>query len=514
MGRPAPKEEDIMPTVDHETIKTISPNVAVPRRATDQHGVDTAIREHRKGYLAQLILTGAPLLIADLAATLGACLAAILVTGIFELGNVVASQSLLPYHGFIVFIVFAIYGLYPGSGVSPVVEMRQTFLATTLIFAIYIAGSLAFGVEPGFNVVLGVIWMFSIVTVPLMRSLMRHLCARFKWWGQPVLVFGGHYGGASGYEHLRSNPNFGLRPVGIVDDHGLYPNENVQDVPTYFGAFDKAPEIAREHRIYWAMIAIPERTSNEINTVAQKYVRHFPNLLVTNQQGLPSLWNRSFDFGGVNGVRFESPLSLPIPRLIKRALDVFVAVVGGLFCLPLIAVITLLIRSSSPGPVFYGHERIGYKGRRFKAWKFRTMFVDGDIMLKQHLESNPEAKREWEETQKLKNDPRITSVGRWLRKTSLDELPQLWNILVGQMSLVGPRPIVDAEVERYEDSFELYTDVIPGLTGLWQVSGRNNTTYPERVRLDSYYVRNWSTWMDLYILARTVKVVLLREGAY
>ena len=143
------------------------------------------------------------------------------------------------------------------------------------------------------------------------------------------------------------------------------------------------------------------------------------------------------------------------------------------------------------------------------------MVPNADQRLEQHLEKHPELREEWEKDHKLKNDPRvIPGVGQFLRKCSIDELPQLWNVLCGEMSLVGPRPIVTAEVEKYNDVFPLYLKVIPGITGLWQISGRNNTTYDRRIQLDAYYVRNWSPWLDLYILFRTVKTVLLREGAY
>jgi len=201
-------------------------------------------------------------------------------------------------------------------------------------------------------------------------------------------------------------------------------------------------------------------------------------------------------------------------NLAKRIEDLAIVIAGGLCVLPLIAAIALLIRISSPGPVIYRQERIGRGGRRFRAWKFRTMVADADKRLEWYLARNPNMRKEWEMNHKLRNDPRVTRIGHWLRKTSLDELPQLWNVLLGEMSLVGPRPIVKAEINKYGESFDLYTRVLPGITGLWQISGRNNTTYAERVHLDSYYVRNWSPWLDTYILARTVKVVLRGEGAY
>ena len=181
---------------------------------------------------------------------------------------------------------------------------------------------------------------------------------------------------------------------------------------------------------------------------------------------------------------------------------------------PLYIAIAIAIKQDSSGPIFYRQTRIGRKGRPFKAWKFRTMVPNADQVLKEYLISHPELRANWVQDRKLKYDPRITRLGRWLRRTSLDELPQLWNVLRGEMSLVGPRPIVHDEVKLYEEKFELYTQVLPGLTGLWQVSGRNNITYQERVNLDAYYVRNWSVWLDIYILIRTVWVVLMGVGAY
>jgi lipopolysaccharide/colanic/teichoic acid biosynthesis glycosyltransferase len=150
----------------------------------------------------------------------------------------------------------------------------------------------------------------------------------------------------------------------------------------------------------------------------------------------------------------------------------------------------------------------------FHALKFRTMVANADRLLEEHLSKDPALRAEWELNHKLKNDPRVTLVGRFLRRTSLDELPQIWNVIVGQMSLIGPRPIVAAEIGRYGDHFDVYSRVLPGITGLWQVSGRNDTTYRERVELDCYYVYNWSLWLDLHILSRTVSAVLARKGAY
>jgi lipopolysaccharide/colanic/teichoic acid biosynthesis glycosyltransferase len=174
----------------------------------------------------------------------------------------------------------------------------------------------------------------------------------------------------------------------------------------------------------------------------------------------------------------------------------------------------VLIKLDSAGPVFYRQARIGRQGRKFYVYKFRTMVQNADQILQEYLESSPELKAEWLATHKLKEDPRVTHIGATLRKLSLDELPQLWNIIIGDMSLIGPRPIVDAEVEKYGKCFDLYIQVRPGLTGLWQVSGRNNTTYERRVELDQYYILNRSLKLDLQILWKTVFVVFKQDGAY
>jgi Undecaprenyl-phosphate galactose phosphotransferase WbaP len=218
--------------------------------------------------------------------------------------------------------------------------------------------------------------------------------------------------------------------------------------------------------------------------------------------------------GGVLGLEIRQQLLLPGPRLTKLSLEFALTFIIGLLMLPVIGLIALLIKLDSPGPIFYGQTRIGRGGRYFRAWKFRTMQRNADEILAHYLYTHPEMKSCWERDHKLKHDPRITRVGRILRRTSLDELPQLLNVLKGEMSLVGPRPIVDQEVWRYAEKFELYTKVLPGITGLWQVSGRNDTTYEERVNLDAYYVRNWSVWLDIYIMARTVWVVIVGDGAY
>lgn len=200
--------------------------------------------------------------------------------------------------------------------------------------------------------------------------------------------------------------------------------------------------------------------------------------------------------------------------IVKRALDILIATTGIAVLWPLMLMVALAIRYTDPGPAVFGHERIGFNGRRFKCLKFRSMITNSDAALRELLERDAAAAAEWAQSQKLKNDPRVTKLGRILRETSLDELPQLWNVLRGDMSIVGPRPIVSAEVGRYGNHFPAYAATRPGITGLWQVTGRSDCSYEERVQMDVAYVQNWSILRDVWIIAKTVVVVFARKGSY
>jgi exopolysaccharide production protein ExoY len=198
----------------------------------------------------------------------------------------------------------------------------------------------------------------------------------------------------------------------------------------------------------------------------------------------------------------------------KRALDVFGAVAGAVATAPLLLAMAVAIKLQDGGPIFYGHERIGYGGRRFQCWKFRTMATDADERLKAMLATDAAAALEWSTRRKLKNDPRVTKLGRWLRLSSIDELPQLYNVLKGEMSLVGPRPLTLAELNEMGSGKKEYLSARPGLSGLWQVSGRSNTSRADRIELDRRYVKTWSMKADIWIILKTVPAVLSRRGAY
>jgi lipopolysaccharide/colanic/teichoic acid biosynthesis glycosyltransferase len=203
-----------------------------------------------------------------------------------------------------------------------------------------------------------------------------------------------------------------------------------------------------------------------------------------------------------------------LDEVLTEAMNALIAVVALIFLAPVMAGVALAVFLQDGGPVVFAHRRIGKGGRYFHCYKFRSMAVDAEQRLAQLLASDPEARAEWEKDHKLRNDPRVTKLGAFLRKTSLDELPQLFNVLKGQMALVGPRPIVDAEVVKYGSRFSSYCAVKPGITGLWQISGRNDTSYRTRVALDSVYAKRRNLFLDSYIIAATVPAVLLRKGSY
>ena len=411
-------------------------------------------------------------------------------------------------------VAYAVVGLYPGVAISPIDELRWTSLSTTLIYFVLTA-TLLFRREGEVydRGVFLLAWILSIVLVLILRALIRSLFAHRRWWGYPVIVLGAGKTGKMVIHTLHQRPSIGLKPVLVLDDdpqkHGW-----LEGIPVV-GGVALAPELARRRHIPYAIVAMPGVPRDRLLRLLERYATAFPHLLIIPDLfEFSSLWVSAKDMGGVLGLEVRQRLLLPGPRLTKFLIDLAATLIGGLFLLPLIIVIAILVRLDSPGPIFYSQIRIGQGGQHFKAWKFRTMTQDAEQSLQDYLDKHPELRDAWKRDRKLRYDPRVTRVGRFLRRTSLDELPQLWNVLRGEMSLVGPRPIVDEEVERYGSKFELYKKVIPGLTGLWQISGRNNITYAERVNLDAYYVRNWSVWLDVYILLRTIWVVITAEGAY
>ena len=468
----------------------------------------------------QLICTTVPLVAIDLVAIATSILLAVWALSPFGIHPHVN----MPWQGLGVLVSYlfigSYFGLFPATAMSPVLELRQLVRGTALAFALVLLSNQLFASLSASETYLGVMAAtIACVLVPLARAMGRYQLGRCSWWGERGVVIGSGPQGQAIFNFYRRAASRGLRPIGLVDletpDSPAYIERSSDQEAPLLGTIHDVSRLTREFDLRWGIVAPAGSGALSMNEV-MKFSASLKHLIVLPSQFLlPSLWANARECAGVLGVHVTDQLRRPASRAIKTLVDVLVALMALIVTAPLIAVFVAWIKLKSPGPAFYGHKRIGRGGRPFKAWKLRTMVANADSVLEEFLENDPEARRQWIEDQKLKEDPRIIAgIGHFLRKTSLDELPQLFNVLMGDMSLVGPRPIVTSEIARYGEMYPLYLRVTPGITGLWQISGRNDTSYAQRVRFDCYYVCNWSLWLDAYIALRTVRTLLMREGAY
>jgi Undecaprenyl-phosphate galactose phosphotransferase WbaP len=400
-------------------------------------------------------------------------------------------------------LLISLMDLYPGVMLNPVEELRRLTMAISLGMSLVVVATF---LTKEANVYSRLVFAGAIPLAVVLdlgaRWLVRKFCPSMSWWGIPTVLVGPTDETEVMRRLVEARPAIGLRIMGVI-------HADRARMPLRAGEFVECGEIP------YALVIIPSGADTKWVRNAERLVWGCKKIIVV-PQSLGLLWSGMHirDCCGSVGLAVRRHLLEPGSRRAKRALDFAAALGGGMLILPGVALIAALVKLSSRGPVFYGHERIGEGGRTFRAWKFRTMVQSADHLLEKYLESNPERRAEWAAHHKLKSDPRVTKIGRFLRQTSLDELPQIWNVIRGEMSLVGPRPIVREEAVKYGEELDLYGKVRPGITGLWQVSGRSDTSYEGRVAMDVHYVRNWSVWLDVYLLARTVGVVLRRQGAY
>lgn len=407
-------------------------------------------------------------------------------------------------------------GIYQSIALPPPRELKKLSLTTTLTF-LFLSAFTFFtkGGDMYSRLAVGSAWTLCLFTIPLARAWVRHTYGSRPWWGHPVILFGDGTVADEIQTTLSKRPALGLRIVAHVAPECAL--SQPKDASTT--CLPPHPELERlcaAHPGAYALALQHCYSEEDIRQVMAQLSRHFPGVILLPAQGTGGarIWLMPLDLGGHFGLMVRQNLLDPSRLRFKRLVDLTLTLCGAIVILPLFAAIAIAIRRESAGPVFYRQKRIGRNGETIRIVKFRTMVCNADEVLNDYLEANPALREEWQRDQKLRNDPRITRIGSLLRRTSLDELPQLWNVLAGEMSLVGPRPIVQAEIIKYGDVFGDYMRVRPGITGLWQVSGRNNLPYDERVRLDRYYICNWSVWFDLWVLAKTVPVVLMRNGAY
>lgn len=407
-------------------------------------------------------------------------------------------------------ILFGRNGLYPGIGLNYVEELRRIAISTSFAFIVMVGITFILKTTSYYSrIALVISWLLALAIIPLSRYFMRKWMIRLKLWGEPVMIIGNLQKALKIKEKFETNPHLGLRPMAMVqDDHGADYTHGIHTEPI---------SAIRTHAyglsLQTALIVIDDL--NDIDRLVERYRTIFQRVIMIKDKngryGLNSL--EAMDFSSILGLQVKNNLLNQSSQTIKRLIDICASLIGLILLSPLLGLIALCIWLDEPGRVLYRQMRIGRSGKVFKLLKFRTMHLGAAQVLEDALAQDPVLKLEWDKYQKLKNDPRITRVGKYLRKFSLDELPQLWNIARGEMSLVGPRPMLSEQQEMYGEAFKNYIRVTPGLTGLWQVSGRNETTFARRAELDDEYIQCWSMWLDIYILFKTIEVVF-GKGAF
>ncbi|WP_301861308.1 sugar transferase [uncultured Megasphaera sp.] len=361
----------------------------------------------------------------------------------------------------------------------------------------------------------GLLWILAFLFLVIGRYGAKKVLSRLHCLQIPVLVMGAGKTAALVLDHLCRDAGLGYTFIGFLEDK--QPEPHVAAMMPNLGTFADAEDVIRRTGVQHVLIVAPGIPREGVQELVYRLQPQVKNVaFIPDMSGMPlaTLDMESLIDGHIVAFKFRNNLAQWYNQVLKRLFDLVCTSIGIICLSPVLLAIAVWIYKDSPGPVIFKHRRVGKGGREFSCYKFRSMCVDADVKLKELLEKDPQARKEWETEFKLKNDPRITRSGAFLRKTSLDELPQLFNVLKGEMSLVGPRPIIRDEVKKYGKFIEDFYMVRPGVTGMWQTSGRNDVSYDERVQMDTWYVRNWNLWFDIVLIWRTISVVLKRKGAY
>lgn len=365
-------------------------------------------------------------------------------------------------------------------------------------------------------------YILALILLPLGRYIGKNLLAKVDLWNKPVLILGAGQTGIMIARSLINEPYIGYKVYGFLEDdptkkkkRGIIINGVAYRI---LGGFNDAIKVISDNKIKNVILAAPGIPGRELVQLTNKLKAYTHSVLV-----VPDLIGMSVAGGHIEylsndqiiAYRTHNNLANPVNLIMKSLFDCIMGTLIFVLILPLIAILFLIVRIDSPGPVIYSGNRIGRKGKEFKCYKFRTMHLNNDEVLETYLNNNPQARAEWKKYAKLRgDDPRVTRAGKWMRKFSLDELPQIFNVINGEMSLVGARPYLPREKEQMGNDVDTILAAKPGITGLWQVSGRSEIDFQGRVKLETWYVRNWSMWLDITLLFRTVGVVLGRKGAY
>jgi Undecaprenyl-phosphate galactose phosphotransferase WbaP len=403
-------------------------------------------------------------------------------------------------------------GMFPGYGMTPAQELRSHAMTALYVAILCLLG---WFFVPALSVVpLPAILVIVVVTAlaqPVGRAIAKRALLAMRIWGRPVVILGAGEMGRRLARRLRRTRLDGLHPIAFFDDDVLLHGARIEGVRVR-GTIDDALDFGARHRIRHAIVALPELDQERVDGLVTGFGRVYRRVqFVPRLAGLPTDDVMATDLDGTLALEVRNGLFHPINRAAKRTADVILGSLLLLLAAPLLALLWLLIRLDSPGSGFHHSARVGEDARPFYCLKFRTMFEDAEQRLEALLASDPTLRAEYERWHKLRRDPRITRLGRFLRRTSLDELPQLWNVVKGEMSLVGPRPYLAREVAEMGHRGHIIHHAKPGMTGFWQVMGRSSVTFDERLDMEAHYVRNWSVWWDVILVVQTPWVLLMRR---
>ena len=397
----------------------------------------------------------------------------------------------------------------------PIWEELALLYKTIFIFAMLHMGLsflISHHVIKSFNIFF---WVMVLLWLPVLRYITKMILYHLGLWLRNVYIIGTGKNAVAANELLANNKMIGYKILAFVriDRNSMTDNNLELPVLEYEELLNHNVNDSNSEII---VALSSDEIVKHVNKVSMLQSHYIFVSVVPDINGLPLYGAHVDHFFGNDQLflRLQNNLGRRLNRITKRITDIVLSFCGLIMLSPLLLLISLLILMTTNDKIFFKHRRIGKDGKYFYCIKFQTMFKNSQEILDELLFCDQLAKKEWEETHKLRVDPRVTTIGKFLRKVSLDELPQLFNVLIGEMSLVGPRPIVDEEIVKYNEDFYYYKLVHPGITGLWQISGRNDIDYSKRVRLDVCYIKNWSLWYDFVILFKTIQVVIARNGAY
>ena len=434
-----------------------------------------------------------------------------------SIGGVLSFETIAPLFLLIVIFILVIFvfaGFYPGHGRTGVVEFRQIVYIVSFAHIIVALIIFILGYGPRLSRMVFLFnWVLSLILITSFRLMLHNRGSLAAWWGQPALVIGGLKDVSMVIRHLQSARRIAYKPVAAIILEKEIPEMGICGIPAYGYSEGLLDELKKKK----IQLAIFTQSTVSPRAGFRKYLQTlslvFPKLIyVLGDSPINTLAMTTMDLDGHPALHIQYNLLNPVSLLVKRVTDLLLCLLGLVVTFPLFVLFSLLIWIDSPGPIIYSQQRLGKGGRLFNIYKFRTMVMGADEKLKELLDTDEKLRAEFETYHKLLNDPRVTRVGKFLRKISFDEFPQIWNVIKGDMSWVGPRAYLPSELEQMGDSAEIIRRVSPGLTGWWQVMGRHSLSFKDRLQLDEYYISNFSLLMDVYILFKTAFIVFSGHG--